>query len=308
MAKSRKTEAGSSPKKPAASKKTRASGLGRGLSALLQDEATADIGQTRRSGSRDIPIGSLRANSYQPRTIFDDSALKELADSIREHGIMQPILVRPTPGKTDEFEIIAGERRWRAAQKAQLHQVPVVIRTMSDQEALELALIENIQREDLSPIEEAKGYRQLMDDFDHRQEDIAQTVGKSRSHIANLLRLLSLPRAVQDMISGGELSAGHARALVTTDDPLQLAKIIIAGGLSVRAAEALAQEHSAARKSSPAKAKAGKDADTRMLEKQVSNQIGLMVSIDHKGAKGGKVIIKYKSLEQLDELVDQLSH
>ena len=290
MAKSKKTEAGSSPKKPAGAKKTRASGLGRGLSALLQDEATADIGQTRRSGSRELPIESLHANRYQPRSVFDDSALKELADSIREHGIMQPILVRPASENADEFEIIAGERRWRAAQKAQLHQVPVVVRTMSDQEALELALIENIQREDLSPIEEAKGYRQLMDDFGHRQEDIAQTVGKSRSHIANLLRLLTLPKAVQDMISGGQLSAGHARALVTTDEPLELAKIIVAGGLSVRAAEALAQEHSAARKSSPAKVKARKDADTRSLEKRVSSQIGMTVSIDHKGAKGGKVV------------------
>ena len=283
-------------------------GLGRGLSALLQDEEAADITPKRRSGTREVPIENLRPNAFQPRLVFDANALKELADSIREHGIMQPILVRPDAGDPETFEIIAGERRWRAAQKAQLHQVPVVVRTLTDLEALELALIENIQREDLSPVEEAKGYRRLMDEFSHTQEDIAQTVGKSRSHIANLLRLLNLPDAVQDMINDGSLSAGHARALVTTDDPLGLAKIIVARGLSVRAAEGLAQEHSSARKTKPTKGSAAKDADTLALERRMGEQLGLSVAIDHKGTKGGKLVIKYKSLEQLDDLIEKLTH
>jgi ParB family chromosome partitioning protein len=292
----------SKSKKPA-----RPSGLGRGLSALLQDEAAADIVPARRQGTREVPIESLRPNAFQPRTVFEDQPMRELADSIREHGIMQPILVRPAADDPDSYEIIAGERRWRAAQKAQLHQVPVVSRTLTDLEALELALIENIQREDLSPIDEAKGFQRLMDDFGHRQEDIAKTVGKSRSHVANLLRLLSLPVAVQEMLMQGQLSAGHARALITTDDPVGLAKTIISQGLSVRAAETLAQQHSSARKSKPLSAKAKKDADTRALEERVSHQLGLSLSIDHKGSRGGKVVIKYKSLEQLDGLIDKLS-
>jgi len=311
MAKAENKKAASAKKSGLPSKKGkgRPSGLGRGLSALLQDEAAADIAPVRsKRGNRELPIESLHANSFQPRTVFDEQALKELADSISEHGIMQPILVRPSPEDSDSYEIIAGERRWRAAQKARLHQVPVVIRSLSDLEALELALIENIQREDLSPIDEAKGFRRLMDEFGHRQEDIAKTVGKSRPHVANLLRLLTLPTAVQDMLNEGHLSVGHARALITTDDPVGLAKTIIAQGLSVRAAESLAQDHSSARKTKPVKGPARKDADTKALESRVSQQIGLAVSIDHKGAKGGKVVVKYKTLEQLDSLIETLSH
>jgi len=262
MAKAENKKAASAKKSGLPSKKGkgRPSGLGRGLSALLQDEAAADIAPVRsKRGNRELPIESLHANSFQPRTVFDEQALKELADSISEHGIMQPILVRPSPEDSDSYEIIAGERRWRAAQKARLHQVPVVIRSLSDLEALALALIENIQREDLSPIDEAKGFRRLMDEFGHRQEDIAKTVGKSRPHVANLLRLLTLPTAVQDMLNEGHLSVGHARALITTDDPVGLAKTIIAQGLSVRAAESLAQDHSSARKTKPVKGPARKD-------------------------------------------------
>jgi ParB family chromosome partitioning protein len=288
-------------------KPSRPGGLGRGLSALLQDEAAADIAPARKQGTREVPIEALRPNAFQPRTIFEDQPLAELADSIREHGIMQPILVRPVAGDPNSFEIIAGERRWRAAQKAQLHQVPIVLRSLTDIQALELALIENIQREDLSPIDEAKGYQRLMDEFGHRQEDIANTVGKSRPHVANLLRLLTLPDEVQDMLNGGKLSVGHARALITTDDPVGLAKTIARQGLSVRAAEILAQQHSAARKSRPPSAKTRKDADTRALEERVSQQLGLSLSIDHKGSRGGKVVIKYKSLDQLDGLIDKLS-
>ncbi len=288
-------------------KPSRPSGLGRGLSALLQDEAAADIAPTRRQGTREVPIEALRPNAFQPRTVFDDQPMQELADSIREHGIMQPILVRPVAGDPNSFEIIAGERRWRAAQKAQLHQVPIVSRSLSNIEALELALIENIQREDLSPIDEASGFQRLIDEFGHRQEGIAKTIGKSRSHVANLLRLLSLPDAVQEMVKQGKLSAGHARALITTDDPVALAKIIISQGLSVRAAETLAQQHSAARKSPSLSARTKKDADTRALEERVSHLLGLSLSIDHKGSRGGKVVIKYKSLEQLDGLIEKLS-
>jgi ParB family transcriptional regulator, chromosome partitioning protein len=306
---SKKATPAKKPALPTKKATRRPSGLGRGLSALLQDEAAADIAPVRsRRGNREVPIESLHANSFQPRTIFDEQALKELADSISEHGIMQPILVRPSPEDPDSYEIIAGERRWRAAQKARLHQVPVVIRSLSDLEALELALIENIQREDLSPVDEAKGFRRLMDDFGHRQEDIAKTVGKSRPYVANLLRLLTLPAAVQDMLNEGQLSVGHARALITTDDPIGLAKTIVAQGLSVRAAESLAQDHSSARKTKPQKGAARKDADTRALEARVSQQIGLAVSIDHKGPKGGKVVVKYKTLEQLDSLLETLSH
>ena len=284
-------------------KKRRSTGLGRGLSALLEDEAAADS-TPARTGSREAPIEKLKPNVLQPRTLFKPEALAELAESIREHGIMQPILVRSVPGDPGSYEIIAGERRWRAAQKAKLHEVPIVVRELSDTEALEIALIENIQREDLSPIEEAKGYRRLMDEFDHTQEAIAKTVGKSRSHIANLLRLLNLPDGVQNMVNDGSLSAGHARALITTDNPAELAKAIVSRGLSVRAAETLAQQHSTARK--PLKRKAYKDADTRALEQRIADSLGLVVDIDDKGARGGKVTIKYKTLEQLEEITDRL--
>ena len=286
----------------------RPSGLGRGLSALLQDEAAADKAPEPRKGTRDVPIENLRPNTFQPRHYFEDEALKELAASIREHGIMQPILARPDPENGESFQIIAGERRWRAAQKAQLHEVPVVVRSLSDLEALELALIENIQRQDLSPIEEAKGFRRLIDEFGHTQEEIAKTVGKSRPHVTNLMRLLGLPDAVQEMINTGSLSAGHARALITTKDPVALAKRIVAEGLSVRAAEALAAEHSAAKKPSAKALKPKKNADTRALEEKVSHQLGLKVSVDHKGTKGGKLVINYKSLDQLDDLIDKLTH
>ncbi len=277
---------------------TRPRGLGRGLSALIGEEAPAARAEAGRS-ARSIPIAFLRPNRFQPRKTFASEDLDDLAKSIREKGVLQPILVRPIAGEANAFEIVAGERRWRAAQMAKLHDVPVVVRELSDGESLELAIIENVQRADLNAIEEAAAYHELMDRFGYTQERLAQEVGKSRSHIANTLRLLKLPESVKAMIRDGRLTAGHARTLIGTADPEARAKAIVEAGLNVREAEARAKPAA-----TPAR---GKDADTRALEESVANVLGLAVQIVHKGKKGGELRIAYKTLEQLDDLISRLT-
>ncbi|MDA0238478.1 MAG: ParB/RepB/Spo0J family partition protein [Proteobacteria bacterium] len=280
--------------------------LGRGLSALLGDvgvdAASEPEPHISAAGSNTLPVETLRPSRYQPRHFFDEDELKELADSIRENGILQPILVRPTQGAETDYEIIAGERRWRAAQLAQLHEVPVTIRDLTDLEALELALVENLQREDLSALEEAEGYSQLMKEFNHTQELLARSVGKSRSHVANMLRLLNLPDAVKALLNSRELSAGHARALLNAADPIGLAKTIVKRGLNVRQTEKLVSGSG----DKPNKSPKTKDPNTAALEHDVSTLLGLAVSINTK-TKGGTISIAYESLEQLDEILHRLS-
>jgi ParB family transcriptional regulator, chromosome partitioning protein len=273
--------------------------LGRGLAALIgDDEPVADL-MPASTGMRYMPIDAITPNRANPRKSFDEDELATLADSIRAKGLIQPLIVRETsPGV---FEIVAGERRWRAAQRAQLHDVPVVVRELDDRETLEIALIENIQRADLNPLEEAMGYKQLLDQYGYTQQQLADGLGKSRSHIANTLRLLTLPDKVKHSITGGLLTAGHARTLVATDNPEDIAQKIIALGLSVREAEQLVRKPSTAPKSSV------KDADTRDIEKHLAHVLGLKVGIAHKGAKGGTVTITYKSLDQFDALVRSLT-
>ncbi len=288
-------------------KHTERRGLGRGLAALMADVAPEAESAPRRPDLL-IPIELIEPNPDQPRRDFPREALEELAASIREKGIIQPLIVRNNPRKSDHYEIVAGERRWRAAQIAQLHQVPALLREVTDSELLELAIIENIQRADLNPVEEAMGYRQLMDRFGHTQERLAEALSKSRSHIANLLRLLNLPDQVLTWLREGKLTAGHARALITTDDPIGLARRVIDQGLSVRETERLAQAPKAAAgqgtRNRPA---SDKDADTRVLEQDLSANLGMKVVIDHKGHDGGQLIISYKTLDQLDELCQILS-
>ncbi len=287
-------------------------GLGRGLAALMMDVGVD--AETARSGPsdssrrdlREVPIDMIAANAEQPRRHFDQALLEELADSIRAKGVLQPIVVRPDDEAEGRFQIVAGERRWRAAQMAGLHKVPAVVRTLTDSEVLELAIIENIQREDLNPVEEATGYRSLIDRFGHSQEQIASALGKSRSHIANLLRLLNLPESVQEHLRAGHLTAGHARALITARDPELLAQKVIQKGLSVRETEALARE--ATRPVASTKdSRAEKDADTRVLEKDISATLGMSVVIDHQPGGEGRVTIKYRDLDQLDQLCRLLS-
>jgi ParB family chromosome partitioning protein len=279
--------------------------LGRGLAALMGDvgiESKA-VGPTARSQRR-VPIEFVRANPRNPRKLFSDAELTELTDSIRERGIIQPIVVRSRGA--DSYEIIAGERRWRAAQRAGLHDVPVVVLDASDAEALELAIIENVQRTDLNPLEEATGYQVLAAEFNHSQDEIAKIVGKSRSHVANTLRLLRLPDAVKAYINAGKLSAGHARALINQPDPEAVAREIVEKGLNVRQVEALGQEQAeASGKKIRTRLRAIKDADTLALEKRVSDVLGLAIGIDHRG-KGGVLRIRYRTLEQLDDVVRRL--
>jgi ParB family chromosome partitioning protein len=279
--------------------------LGRGLAALIGDvKVEAPPAQAERpKGQRRIPVAFIRPSPRNPRRAYDDGDLADLAQSIREKGVVQPLVVRPLPG-SEVFEIIAGERRWRAAQKVGLHDVPVVVREASDKEALELALIENVQRSDLNALEEAIGYQQLIDDHQFTQAALAETIGKSRSHIANTLRLLKLPDAVHAYIRQGQLSAGHARALVTHPDPLAAARRIVEQGLSVRDAEAM-EEKGKGGKGHQVKAKGRKDADTAALEKSLSDHLGLAVTIDHKPS-GGELRVRYTTLEQLDALVRKL--
>ena len=283
-------------------------GLGRGLSALLgeADEAAAAGEASWPSDGRDLPIELIGRNPDQPRRDFAEDELEELAASIRERGVLQPILVRPAPDEPGRYQIVAGERRWRAAQRAGLRQMPAVIRELDDLKTLEIAIIENVQRVDLNAIEEAFGYRDLIDRFGRTQEEIARIVGKSRSHVANAVRLLGLPDSVQLELRAGRLSAGHARALAAAPDPAALAKQVLAQGLNVREAEALARRAQApARPASPATTPA-KDADTRALEEDLSDALGLAVEIvDRDGA--GEMRIRYGSLEQLDDLCRRLT-
>jgi ParB family chromosome partitioning protein len=277
-------------------------GLGRGLSALIGEEAVPTRGEAAARATHKLPVAFLRPNKLQPRKRFAPDDLNDLADSVREKGVLLPILVRPVKGETNAYEIVAGERRWRAAQMAKLHDVPVVVREMGDSESLEIALIENIQRADLNAIEEATAYYELMERFKYTQEQMAQEVGKSRSHIANTLRLLTLPEAVKAMLRDGRLTAGHGRTLVGLPDAEGLAQEIIAGALNVRQAE----QRSSIKKA-PKAAKAPPDPNIADLESRISNALGLKVQVIHKGSKGGEVRIAYKTLEQLDEVNRRLS-
>jgi ParB family chromosome partitioning protein len=278
------------------------------LSALMAD---VNLGGPERADERArrpdmrLPVEKLEPNPDQPRRNFSSEALNELAASIRAKGIIQPLIVRKNPRISGSYEIVAGERRWRAAQIAQLHEVPVLIRDLDDTEVLEVAIIENIQRADLNPIEEAMGYRQLMDRFGHTQEKLAEGLAKSRSHIANLLRLLTLPDEIQAWVREGRLTAGHARALITTENPLALARQVIARDLSVRETERLAK--SPGRPVERKSVRPEKDADTRMLEQDLTANLRMKVVIDHRGHDGGTLIIGYKSLDQLDQLCQLLS-
>jgi ParB family chromosome partitioning protein len=280
-------------------------GLGRGLSALMADagvDLARDPARPAPGPDRRVPVAALRPNPGQPRRRFDAESLAELAQSIREKGVLQPLIVRPIPDEPDMFEIVAGERRWRAAQHAGLHEVPVLVRDFDDTEVLEIGVIENIQREGLNPIEEAMAYKTLIERFGRTQDKIAEALGKSRSHIANSIRLLNLPEPVQAMVLDGRLSAGHARALVTAADPAALARQVVARGLSVRQTEALARDAQAPATRRPRLA----DADTRALEQALSAALGLRVAIEHKGAGAGRVIIAYADLDQLDRLCEIL--
>ncbi len=270
-------------------------GLGRGLSALIGDDAGAG------RNSRTVPVAFLRPNRFQPRKAISPDELNDLANSIREKGVLQPILVRPIKGETEAFEIVAGERRWRAAQLAKLHDVPIIVRELSDGESLELAIIENVQRTDLNAVEEATAYRELMEQFGYTQDRVAQEVGKSRSHVANTLRLLKLPESVQAMLRSGELTAGHARTLIGADDPEALARIIVASALNVREAEQRSKSKTGKR------SHAAKNPDTKALEDNISNMLGLKVQILDKGKAGGEMRIVYRTLEQLDEICRRLS-
>ena len=278
--------------------------LGRGLAALIGDVGAETSVHERPRGQRKVPTGALRPNARNPRRIFANAEIDELAASLRERGIIQPIVARPVRGVPDAFEIVAGERRWRAAQRAGLHEVPVVVIEATDEEALQLAIIENVQRTDLNPLEEAEGYRALIRDFSHSQDDVARMIGKSRSHVANTLRLQTLPDRVREHIQSGRLSAGHARALVGHHDAERLAEEIVARGMNVREVEALtaAKRGAASGKHVAPKRKA---ADTVAMEKRLSDALGLVVSIDHRGEKG-VVSIRYRNLEQLDDLARRL--
>jgi ParB family transcriptional regulator, chromosome partitioning protein len=287
----------------------RSARLGRGLAALIGDTAADPAGSMDRP-QRTVPIEFVRANPLNPRKIFADAELEELAASIAAKGIIQPLVVRPKADMPDVYEIIAGERRWRAAQRAGLHEVPIVVVAAADKEALELAIIENVQRADLNPLEEAAGYEQLIEQFGYAQADLAKVVGKSRSHVANTMRLGKLPDGVKALVNAGELSAGHARALLAVADPDSVAKRVVAQGLTVRDVERIGQSEAAGAvetKAAPS-ARQQKDADTKALEKALSEVVGLAVSIDHKAGGGGTVSIRYTTLDQLDALCRRLKH
>ncbi|MBS0294974.1 MAG: ParB/RepB/Spo0J family partition protein [Proteobacteria bacterium] len=289
-------------------------GLGRGLSALLGEAAAevpvADQAAAARAGAHEIAVELIGRNPDQPRKIFTEAEVDELAASIREKGVLQPILVRPAPGEEGRYQIVAGERRWRAAQKAGLRMVPVLIRDLDDIEVLEIAIVENVQRSDLNAIEEAMAYRALMDRFGRTQDAVAQVVGKSRSHVANTLRLLALPDVVQDHVLAGRLSAGHARALVSQPDAVALAEQMIAGGVSVRQAEEMVREQSARRPGGSSGGREGGragagNADIRALEQDLGDVLGLDVLLKDRGGKG-ELTIRYGTLEQLDDLCRRL--
>ena len=287
-------------------RKSKSRGLGRGLSSLMGDLKNEPLTSNENSESQIVeklvPVEKIYPNPNQPRKSFQEEKLIELANSIKTKGIVQPLIVRKKKGTKESFEIVAGERRWRAAQRAQIHELPVIIKEFTDIEVLEIAIIENVQRADLNPIEEALGYKNLMENFDHTQEGLSKEIGKSRSHIANLLRLLNLPLAVQELLISGQLTAGHARALVTCDNPLAIAKQIISLGLSVRDAERLAKNVSEKKVSNKAKTKE-KPADTVLLEADLSAALKMKVSINHEeGKEKGLISIAYKSLDEFDRI------
>jgi ParB family chromosome partitioning protein len=284
--------------------------LGRGLAALI-GEMAAETSAERPRGQRRLPTSALQPNARNPRRAFPNDELDELAASLRERGLIQPIVARPMRGSAEAFEIVAGERRWRAAQRAGLHDVPVVIIEATDAEALQLAIIENVQRADLNALEEADGYRALMEEFGNSQDEIAKIVGKSRSHVANTLRLLKLPETVKSYITSGQLSAGHARMLVGQPNAEKLAEDIVARGLNVRQVEAMARDvaEKSGKKHGHARAArrgAGKGADLTALEKRLSDALGLVVSIDEGKRGGGVLSIRYRNLDQLDDVVRRL--
>jgi ParB family chromosome partitioning protein len=295
-------------------KKEQRRGLGRGLSALMADVAPSEVTAAPKDApvrpDRMVPIEKVVPNPDQPRRSFTEEQLQELASSIATKGVIQPLIVRENPKDTDQFEIVAGERRWRASQMAKLHEIPVIVREFDDTEVLEVAIIENIQRADLNPIEEAAGFRQLMFKFGHTQEKLAEALGKSRSYIANLLRLLNLPDGVKELVESGQLSAGHARALITATNPEELAKIVVEKGLSVRDTEKLVK--GMMNPPAPKKREGGfevdRDADTKALEGDLSAALTMKVKIDHKpGQEKGRLTISYDTLEQLDALCAILS-
>ena len=291
-------------------KKGKPRGLGRGLSSLMGDitkePITSGVNSENQTDEKLVPVEKIYPNPNQPRKSFQEEKLIELANSIKTKGLVQPLIVRKKKGTKESFEIVAGERRWRAAQRAQIHELPVIVKDFSDIEVLEIAIIENVQRADLNPVEEALGYKNLMDNFDHTQEGLSKEIGKSRSHIANLLRLLTLPQEVQKLLISGQLTAGHARALVTSENPVALAKQIISLGLSVRDAERLAKN--ASQKNAVKKVKIKeKPADTVILETDLSAALKMKVLIDHEvGKENGFISISYKSLEDLDRISEMI--
>jgi len=296
--------------------------LGRGLSALLGEpeveHSIAEVEQSplaaSESGVKTIPVELIQPNPEQPRRVMAEDELEALSNSIAEKGVVQPILVRPLKKTAEDgaikYEIVAGERRWRAAQKARLHEIPALIRELTDRETLEIGIVENVQRADLNPVEEARAYKQLIERYGNTQEAVAAAVSKSRSHIANMVRLLAMPEEILAYLEDGRISAGHARAIATSPNVIELAKIVVDEGLSVRAAEALAKadagDGSQKQKSAKAATKSEKDADTRSLESDIAARLGLDVDIRH-GKKGGEITVKYKTLEQLDDVCRRLS-
>ncbi len=283
--------------------------LGRGLAALIGDGAPAETttvqAPARANGLRELPIELVQSNTLNPRKVFNEEDLDDLVRSVAEKGILQPVVVRPVDDG-QHYQIVAGERRWRAAQKAGLHHIPALVRELTDKEVLEIALIENVQRADLNPVEEAHGYQQLIDQFDYTQQQLAESIGKSRSHIANTLRLMALPASVLEALQTGKLTAGHARALIATEDPQSLAQKIIALGLSVRQAEALARDTGAGTSAESKPAKKATDTNIAAVEKLLAEALGLKVSIATKSAEKGKLTIYYNDLEQLDTVCSKL--
>jgi ParB family chromosome partitioning protein len=282
--------------------------LGRGLAALIGEVGDEMTVVERGRGQRKVPVEFLRPNPRNPRKVFEDGELKELTQSIRDRGIIQPIVVRPMPNMPDTYEIVAGERRWRAAQSAGLHEVPVVIVEIDDKTSLEYAILENVQRADLNPIEEAEGYSRLMAEFSYTQENLSKIIGKSRSHIANMMRLTDLPSPVKKLLIDRQITAGHGRALLSVKDPQGVARQILDKGLSVRQVEEIAQgdQDKPPKLETKSVVKPVKDPDTRALEKALQDVLGLSVAIDHKG-QGGELRIRYKTLEQLDGLCRRLN-
>ncbi|WP_269715141.1 ParB/RepB/Spo0J family partition protein [Caulobacter sp. NIBR2454] len=288
-------------------------GLGRGLSALLGEAESASAAAAAGSpgGPNEVSIELIRRNADQPRRVFSEELLEELSASIREKGVLQPILVRPAPGAEGEYQIVAGERRWRAAQRAGLRSMPVLVRELDDLQVLEIGIVENVQRADLNAVEEAQSYRALMEKFGRTQEDVAHVVGKSRSHVANILRLLTLPEEVQNLLSEGLITAGHAKAIASAEDPAALARLVIEKGLSVRETEALAKRGEASTEAKSAlpsmpRPPRVKDADTQALEADLSDVLGLDVVIDDRGGVG-ELRVRYATLEQLDDLCRRLT-